>query len=72
MHPKSITVAQLITHLQTLPQDALVGQVKFSEFQIVTLNEFNLMNLCPPRPDGWIHDSRPDIPTIQYLIISGN
>lgn len=67
-----MTVADLIKFLQTQPQDVLVAYRRFSETCLLDPEAIELDDLCEPRPDGWIHDARPDKPTRQYLVFPGN
>jgi hypothetical protein len=67
-----ITVAQLIAHLQTLPQDAPVAYSMYSEHCLMEVSDIDVAELGIARPDGWVHDARPDKPTITYVLFPGN
>jgi hypothetical protein len=69
---KPITVAELIAHLQTLPQDLPVAYKLFSEQCLLELQDVKVVELSPVRPDGWIHNARPDTPSVTYLCFPGN
>lgn len=69
---KPLTVADLIAHLQSFPPDLLVtyqccSEQVLLEADLVTVERFGL-----PRPDGWVHDARPDKPTQEYVSFPGN
>jgi hypothetical protein len=66
-----MTVAQLIAELQTFPQDLLVAYRLFSEHCLVEARSLGIVDLCYPRPDGWIQNKRPDMPTMKYLLLPG-
>lgn len=65
-------VAELITHLQTLPQDFEVVYCLFSERVQMKANEIEIVEACQPRPDGLVQDKRPDMPTQLYVCFPGN
>lgn len=67
-----MNVSELITFLQTQPQDMPVAYRKYSEQCILDKENIETVELCLPRPDGWIHDPRPDKPTQKYLLFPGN
>lgn len=67
-----LTVADLIKHLQTLPQDLLVAYEEYSDQVLLEASDLYIMELCPPRPDGVIQARRPDTPTQFYLVFPGN
>jgi len=67
-----MTVAELITFLQTQPQDLSVAYKCYSEQVLLQADDIALADLCKPRPDGWIHNARKDMPTQQYLLFPGN
>jgi hypothetical protein len=68
---KPITVADLIAHLQTLPQGLLVTHRAYSEMALLELKDVKVNTGQPPRADGWVHDARPDKPTQAYVAILG-
>lgn len=67
-----MTVKELIAILQNKPQDLLVAYRKYSEWSLLEVDDIGIAPLCPPRPDGWVHDARPDKPTQDYLTLPGN
>lgn len=67
-----MTVAELITFLQTQPQDLPVAYRCCSEQCLIDPEEIVIAEKGLPRPDGWIHDIRPDKPTQTYLLFPGN
>lgn len=67
-----MTVADLIAYLQTQPQDLLVAYQCCSEQAVLVVEEISIVDLCEPRPDGWIQCARPDMPTRRYLLLPGN
>ena len=67
-----MTVAELITFLQTQPQDLQVAYRCYSEQNLMDATEIMLLKACAPRADGWIQDARPDMPTQTYLLFPGN
>lgn len=69
---KPITVGDLIAHLQTLPQDLPVGYHAYSEHNLLQIKDLAIEEACLPRPDGWVHDARPDKATTTYLMFPGN
>lgn len=69
---KPITVSDLVAYLQTQPQDLPVAYCLYSEYALMDIDEIHVLELCAPRPDGWIHNSRPDKPTQKYIVFPGN
>ena len=67
-----MTVADLIALLQSKPQDALVAYQRYSEQCLLEPDEIRTMEACAPRPDGWVQDKRPDMPSQTYLLLPGN
>jgi hypothetical protein len=67
-----MTVKELIEFLQTQPQDLLVAYRLHSEQCLLESNYLQIQSFCAPRPDGWVHDSRPDKPQQDYLVFPGN
>lgn len=65
-------VSELIEYLQTQPQDLEVVYKCFSEQVLLDADELEVIEVCPPRQDGWIQDKRGDMPTQQYLCFPGN
>jgi hypothetical protein len=67
-----MTVKELIKLLQTYPSTLQVAYRLHSEQKILEADEIELKNLCEYRPDGWVQDERPDMPTQQYVLFPGN
>lgn len=65
-------VSELISFLQTQPQDLLVVYRCCSEHVELEAKDINVRELCLPRADGWIQNKRPDSPTQEYLCFPGN
>lgn len=64
-----LTVAQLITLLQKLPQDILVTYPQHSESCLLEESDLFIDQLCEPRSDGWVANYRPDKVTVEYLVL---
>jgi hypothetical protein len=71
-NPTPITVAELISFLQTQPQELQVGYLCRSELVLLELHQIEVVTCCEPRHDGWIQDQRPDKPTRPYLMFPGH
>jgi len=69
---KAITVSDLIDFLKNQRQDLPVAYRCFSEFVLMEVSEIEISELCHPRADGWVHDNRPDKPTMEYIVFPGN
>lgn len=67
-----MTVAELIKFLKTQPQDIKVAYRCCSEQTLMDAGDIGLFVGCVARPDGWIQDRRPDMPTVTYLLFHGN
>lgn len=67
-----MTVGELIALLQTLPAGLPVAYRLYSEQCLLEAKDIEIKPLCPARPDGWVQDARPDIPSIPYLLLPGN
>lgn len=67
-----MTVSELIEFLQKQPQNLQVAYQCCSEQVLLEADEIQIAEKCEPRPDGWIHDKRPDKPTQTYLLLPGN
>lgn len=67
-----MTVNELIELLKTYPQDLLVAYEIHSEQCLLDAKDIKIKELCEPRSDGWVHDYRPDRPSIKYLVLPGN
>lgn len=65
-----ITVAQLVAHLLTLPQDLPVAHSLYSDYVETELSDINIFSACVGRHDGIVQSARPDKPAIDYLILS--
>lgn len=67
-----MTVAELISFLQTQPQGLQVAYRCYSEQCLLEATEIKVVEECEPRPDGWIENRRDDKPTRKYLMFPGN
>lgn len=67
-----MTVAELISFLQTQPQDLQVAHRQYSEQCLLEVDKIKIFEACEPRSEGWIHDARPDRPLQMYLVFPGN
>lgn len=67
-----MTVAELIAKLQTYPPNLRVVYSIYSEYSLIEPDQIGTERLCPPRPDGWVHDARPDKPTELFVVFPGN
>ncbi|WP_333899631.1 hypothetical protein [Agrobacterium pusense] len=67
-----MTVAELIEHLRTFPQDLPVAYRLHSEQVMLDPDDIEVKELCFPRPDGWVQNKRPDMPSQPYLLLPGN
>ena len=62
-------VAELIQRLQALPQDVQVIKPLWSEFILIAEDDVILTTGVEARPDGWVHDARPDKLEVTYVQI---
>lgn len=67
-----MNVAELIAILQTKPQDMQVAYCMYSEHCVLDSEDIRIIEACEPRPDGWIQNKRPDMPTQAYVLFPGN
>ncbi len=67
-----MTVKELIDLLATYPEDLPVAYCCMSEQVLLEAKDIEIADLCHPRPDGWVQNYRPDMPTQQYLLFPGN
>ena len=67
-----MTVAEFIKYLRKQPQHIQVAYAKYSEQCLLEAEEIELVELCEPRPDGWIQNRRPDKAAVTYLLLPGN
>ena len=67
-----MTVKELIAILQTKPQDLPVVYACYSEWCLMKADDIDVRALGHPRPDGWVHNKRPDKPTQEFLVFPGN
>jgi hypothetical protein len=67
-----VTVKDLIEFLQTFPPELPVAYRCYSEQVLLLLEEIEVKECSPPRPDGWVQDKRPDLLWEQYLVFPGN
>lgn len=68
----TVTVAELIKHLETFPQDLPVAYNLYSEQCLLELDDVRVEEHCVARDDGWVQRARPDMPKIPYLLFPGN
>ncbi len=68
----SITVTELVRHLQTLPQNLPVAYCRHSEMCLLELDDITIESAQPARQDGWVHSKRPDKLAIDYVLFPGN
>jgi hypothetical protein len=64
-----MTVAELIQRLQALPQDVQVVVPLWSEQCLLEDDQVGTTTGGEARPDGWVHDVRPDKRTVTYVQI---
>lgn len=69
---KPVTVKELIEFLKNQPESLPVAFDIYSEYALLQLNHITVKSLQQNRPDGWIHDKRPDKPVIDYLVFPVN
>lgn len=69
---KPTTVAELIAHLGTLPQNYPVIYRAFSENCILELKDIEVIEAGVSRSDGWVHDKRSDKAVMTYIRFPGN
>lgn len=67
-----MTVADLIDLLKTFRQDLPVAYRCYSEQVMLTPFDIRVKDCQPERHDGWVHDARPDKPSVTYLMLPGN
>lgn len=67
-----MTVKELIEFLKTQPQELPVVYYCHSEQVLMEKSDIRIENLGKARMDGWVHDARPDEPTVKYLVFPGN
>lgn len=67
-----MTVAELVAFLQMQPQELQVAYRCCSEQVLLEAQDIKIAEECEPRPDGWIQNKRPDMPTQKYLMLPGN
>jgi len=67
-----MTVLELIAILQKYPENLQVVFQCCSENCLLEEKMIETGDLCLPRPDGWVHNKRPDKPLQTYLILPGN
>lgn len=67
-----MTVEELIALLLTFPKNLPVAYRCWSEQVLLQPHEIREAEHCEPRPDGWIQNLRPDMPSKTYLLFPGN
>ena len=64
-----MTVAELIAHLQQLPQDLQVIVPCWSEQCLLEADKVYVSQEGVARGDGWVANKRPDQPIFDYVVI---
>ncbi len=72
MTVKPMTVKDLIDLLKKYPKNLPVCYQRYSEYCLLEAGDIAELELCAPRPDGWVANARPDKPTQNYLVLPGN
>ena len=67
-----MNVAELVEFLQEQPQDLPVVFSCCSEQRVLEKEMISIEELCLARPDGWVQNKRPDMLTVEYLVLPGN
>ncbi len=65
-------VKDLIEFLESQDQELIVAYGRYSETVTMDADEIEVSQACPARPDGWVQNERPDVPTVGYLVFPGN
>lgn len=65
-------VKELIEFLQKQPQDMLVAHKFCSDWELIRLEDIDMVEAGEPRSDGYIHAKRPDRLIVKYLLFPGN
>lgn len=63
-----MNVQDLIEHLKTFDPTLPVAYSMWSEQCALEPDDLEVVQLCLPRPDGWIANFRPDKPVTPYLL----
>ena len=69
---KAMLVKELIELLKTFDQDLPIAYQLMSEQCLMEPTDISIAELCNARPDGWIQNRRPDMPTTKYLLFPGH
>ena len=64
-------VRELIELLKTFDPELPVCYRMCSEYDLLEAKDITTGDLCEPRPDGWVHDQRPDKRHAKYVIFPG-
>jgi hypothetical protein len=67
-----MTVAELIDILKAMPQELPVAYSCYSEQILMRPSQIVIDQACIARPDGWIQNERPDMPSVSYCLFPGN
>lgn len=67
-----MTVKELIEFLQNYPPEMPIAYTCYSEQTELEAKFISVESLCEARPDGWVANSRPDKPSIEWLVFPGN
>ena len=65
-------VIDLIKYLQEMPPEMIIAYTCCSEQILMELEQITVKDMCFPRPDGWVQNKRPDMPSQTYLLFPGN
>jgi hypothetical protein len=65
-------VKELIELLKTYPEGLEIVYQQYSEHCLMDPRDITIETLSTVRPDGWVHDKRPDRPRQQYVVFPGN
>ena len=67
-----MTVAELISFLQTQPQDLQVAYEFYNGHCLLEVTEIKIAELCGSQTSGWVYHKTPGNPTQTYLLLPGN
>ncbi len=62
-------LSEYIKLLKNYPKDMIVIRPQWSEHKLMEESDIHIRPGCEARHDGWIQESRPDMPQINYLVI---
>lgn len=67
-----MNVGELIEFLKSKPRDMPVAYQIYSEQCTLEASDIHVEKLSEARPDGWVHNARPDQAQVEYLVFPGN